>query len=151
LLLHDALAARPFARALLEALATGATFPGSSGTIVARPVAGSDALRLADLSLEPAVARADHSNTAVVFGDQLLFKPYRRPGTGLNPDVELTECLTRRRFPNVPALGAVLEHHGPEGSRSLGILTQFISGATDGWKYTVDALGRYIDRALLYV
>ena len=34
--------------------------------------------------------------------------------------------------------------------RSVGILTQFVPGARDGWDYTLDALSRYFDRVLLF-
>jgi maltose alpha-D-glucosyltransferase / alpha-amylase len=151
-MLYDAMSGKAFAQALLDALAESATFRGAEGHLVARATSAFAALRGGDSSaILPSVSKAEHSNTAVVFGDRLLFKLFRRPEAGINPDVEIGGYLTDRKFPNVPKLGGTLEYRGPNDTRSLGILTQFIPGATDGWDYTLDALGRYFDRVLLYV
>jgi maltose alpha-D-glucosyltransferase/alpha-amylase len=151
-LLYDAMSGKAFAQALLDGLAESTTFHGTEGRLVARATSAFAALRGGDSSaIQPTVSKAEHSNTAVIFGDRLLFKLFRRPEAGINPDVEIGGYLTDRKFPNVPRLGGTLEYRGPDGVRSLGILTQFIPGATDGWDYTLDALGRYFDRVLLYV
>ena len=152
-LLFDALASKAFTRALLEGMAANTTFRGLHGSLLLRATEAFDNVRGgADFgALEPLLSRAEHSNSAVIFGDRFLFKLYRRPEAGTNPDVEISRYLTARKFAHVPALGGTMEYRTPESARSLGILTRFISGATDGWDYTLDALGRYFDRALLYV
>jgi maltose alpha-D-glucosyltransferase / alpha-amylase len=150
--LYDATAAKSFAQALLDAVGESSTFRSAHGAVVARATRAFEALRSTDnASLEPTLSRAEHSNTAVVFGDRLLLKVFRRPEAGVNPDVEIGAYLTDRAFPNAPALGGTLEYRSANGVRSLGILTKFIAGATDGWEYTLDALGRYFDRVFLYV
>ena len=151
-LLFDVMASKPFARALLSAMAANTTFRGTNGNLVARATEALSIVREVDLlALEPSLSRAEHSNTAVIFGDQFLFKLFRRPETGINPDVEINDYLTARQFRNVPALGGAIEYWSAGVTRSLGILTRFVAGATDGWDYTLDALGRYFDRVLLYV
>jgi len=151
-LLFDAMAAKPFARALFDATTASATFRGLRGDLVLRATEAFERLKgPADGLLEPALSRAEQSNTAIIFGDRLIFKLFRRPEAGINPDAEISRYLTGKKFEHVPALGGVIEYRSAGSTRSLGILTQFISGATDGWSYTLDALGRYFDRALLYV
>jgi maltose alpha-D-glucosyltransferase/alpha-amylase len=151
-LLFDAMAAKPFARALLDATAAGATFRGFQGELRVRATEAFSGLQgTGEGLLEPSLSRAEQSNTAIIFGDRLIFKLFRRPEAGINPDAEISRYLTEKKFEHIPALGGVVEYRSAGGVRSLGILTQFISGATDGWRYTLDALGRYFDRALLYV
>jgi maltose alpha-D-glucosyltransferase/alpha-amylase len=149
--LFDATSSKAFARALLDALGETASFHGAFGTLVARPSAAFDSLRGRDTTLEPSLSKAEHSNSAVIFGDRLLLKIFRRPDAGLNPDVEISAYLTNAGFRQVPALAGSLEYSSPAGIRSLAIVTQFVSGAVDGWDYTLDALGRYFDRVLLFV
>src|SRR5438105_5540076 len=46
----------------------------------------------------------DQSNTSVLFGKRLILKMFRRVEPGPNPDVEIGEYLTERRFPREPPL-----------------------------------------------
>ncbi|HYD83956.1 MAG TPA: alpha-amylase, partial [Opitutus sp.] len=123
-----------------------------TGNLVMRPTGAFEGLCGPDCTeIAPLLSKAEHSNTAVIFGDRFLFKLFRRPEAGMNPDVEIMGYLTAKNFPNVPTLGGAMEYRTTGSVRSIGILTQFIAGANDGWDYTLDALGRYFDRALLYV
>jgi maltose alpha-D-glucosyltransferase/alpha-amylase len=64
-LLYDAMAGKALARALLDAVGESATFRGANGTLVARATGAFEALRgSSDISFEPTLAHADHSNTA---------------------------------------------------------------------------------------
>ncbi len=150
-LLYDAVSSSAFAQAMLDAVTVGATFPGAQGRLLARPTGAFRTLRGLEPTLEAKVGSAEQSNSAVIYGDRLLLKLFRRPEAGLNPDVEISGYLTDRAFEHAPALAGALEYAGVDGTRSLGIVTQFIAGAKDGWEYTLDALGRYFDRVLLYV
>ncbi len=151
-LVFDAMADPAFPRALLDAMEKGATLKGGSGELAMRPTGAFEALCGPNCGeITPLLSKAEHSNTAVIFADRFLFKLFRRPEPGINPDVEIMGYLTERRFPNVPTLGGAMEYRTTGSVRSVGILTQFIGGAADGWDYTLDALGRYFDRVLLYV
>jgi maltose alpha-D-glucosyltransferase/alpha-amylase len=149
-LLYDAMSDKAFAGAILDALGSSGTFRGSAGRLVARPSGAFQALR-GTAPLETNLSKAEHSNSAVIFGDRLLLKLFRRPEAGINPDVEISAFLTEKEFAYVPALAGSLEYISSSGVRSLGIVTQFVPNAKDGWDYTLDALSRYFDRVLLYV
>ncbi len=150
-LVFDGMADRSFPRALLDAMAANTTLHGSHGQLAFRATSAFEALCGPDCAkIEPLLSKAEHSNTAVVFADRFLFKLFRRPEPGVNPDVEITGFLTEKKFPNVPALGGAVEYRSPGAVRSVGILTQFIAEARDGWDFTLDALGRYFERTLLY-
>ncbi len=150
-LLFDGMADKAFPRALLEGMKAGSSFKGESGALLLGSSAVFDELCGAECAeLQPTLSKAEHSNTAVIFSDRILFKLFRRPEPGVNPDVEISDYLTEKRFPHVPMLAGTLEYRSPGGTRSLGIATQFIAGATDGWEYTLHALSRYFDRVLAF-
>jgi len=50
------------------------------------------------------VLSADHSNTCVLYGDRFFLKLFRKVDYSINPDVEITDFLTRHEFKNIPAL-----------------------------------------------
>ncbi len=150
-LLFDGMADRAFPRALLDAMEKNLTLHGQRGDLILRSTRAFEALCGPDCAeIQPVLSGAEHSNTAVIYADRFLFKLFRRPEPGVNPDVEITRYLTDRHFPNVPSLGGTLEYRTGATVRSVGILSQFIGGAADGWDFTLDALSRYFDRVLLY-
>src|SRR5258705_12782790 len=76
----------------------------------------------ADTLVPIARTAPDQSNTSVVFGRRLIMKVFRRVEEGPNPDVEMVEYLTGRRFPHVPPLVGTISYTradlaGPEGPR----------------------------------
>jgi maltokinase len=76
----------------------------------------------------------EQSNTSVVYGDDAILKVFRRLAPGPNPDLEVTQALTRAGSTHVPP---VLGHAtGPvaEESTTLAVLQQFLPHATDGWR-----------------
>jgi maltose alpha-D-glucosyltransferase/alpha-amylase len=150
-LLFDGMADHALCRALLDGMKANMVLKSENGALALRSTAMFDELcgpRCAEI--EPELSKAEHSNTAVVFADRILMKLFRRPEPGVNPDVEISAYLTEKRFEHVPMLAGTLEYRGPGGTRSLGIATQFIAGATDGWDYTLHALSRYFDRVLAF-
>jgi maltose alpha-D-glucosyltransferase/alpha-amylase len=97
------------------------------------------------------VLRGEQSNTSVNLGDRLLFKLFRKAEPGLNPDLELGRFLTdHTRFRRVPLLAGGLElrarHQEPI---TLGVVHQFVPSEGDAWTYTLNALNRYLERALV--
>jgi len=151
-ILIDATATKSFAQAILDAQSRGLRFRGTYGDLVSVPTPALAAAKDNAPNLEPVISKAEQSNTAIMFGDRLIFKIFRRPESGLNPDVEIGRYLTERNFANVPALAGALEYRTRSGDiRSVGILSTFVPNAKDAWAYTVDALGRFYDRVLLYV
>ena len=99
--------------------------------------------------LEPSIVKAEQSNTSVVFGNRFILKLFRRLEPGVNPELEIGRFLTERRFPNFPAVAGALEYREDKAEpMSLAILQAFVPSSTDGWQYTLDALGRYYERVL---
>jgi maltose alpha-D-glucosyltransferase/alpha-amylase len=95
----------------------------------------------------------DQSNTSVIFGNRLVMKLLRRLEPGVNPDVEIGEYLTGRRFPRVPALVGAVEYAPPPGSgpadpSSVLMVQEFAWNQGSGWQVTIAELARYFEDVL---
>ncbi len=58
--------------------------------------------------------------------------------------------MTERGFANTPAVLGKLEYRSKDGAtvHSVGILQEFVRNEGDAWKYTLDSLSGYFERAL---
>jgi maltose alpha-D-glucosyltransferase / alpha-amylase len=147
-ILYDAIGNPDFARTLLDALTRRRSFKGKEGELTAASTPALKAIRGEPPGpMEPALGKAEQSNSAVIFGDKFILKIYRRLEMGVNPDVELGRFLTARKFPHVPPLAGWLEYRRFNGDvYSVGLLSGLVAGAKDAWEHTLDALGRYYER-----
>ncbi|MBA2570688.1 MAG: putative maltokinase, partial [Chloroflexi bacterium] len=97
----------------------------------------------------PVPGRAEQSNTSIVFGDRFILKLYRRLQPGINPDVEVGRILTEQGFAHTPAVCGWLEYAPSRGeAMAVGLLQAYVPNEGDVWQYTLDALGRYYERAV---
>ncbi len=104
----------------------------------------------ADAPLKTTILRAEQSNSSVLYGDSLIFKLFRRPEQGINPDVEVTSYLTEKvGFAHVPPVAGTIEYHRErEPIRSLAVVQGFVPNEGDAWKYALDNLSRYFEQVL---
>lgn len=155
--LHEALSRPELRAALLSAVASSSVFAGRHGDLVAIQTSafrsrtkGKDNEK--DLhKIDSFVSRAEQSNTSIIYGDRFILKLFRKIEPGINPDLEIGEFLTERHFVNTPAVLGKLEYRSKDGSAvySAGILQDFVRNEGDAWKYTLDLLSGYFDRALV--
>jgi maltose alpha-D-glucosyltransferase / alpha-amylase len=152
-ILYDALYEKSFTTLLLDLIVRHRRLRGVNGEIVASSThawrrAASDAA----VSLDPAVLKAEQSNTSVVYGGQYILKLFRRSEEGVNPDLEIGRFLTdNTTIANVPrVLGAMEYRRKGAGSMTLGILQEFVPNVSDAWVYTLDSLSHYFERALAH-
>lgn len=148
-LIYDATRGRAFPSALLDAMIRRRRLEGSSGEVIAvpgEPLRGYRSGRSAQL--EPAVSRAEQSNTSIVFGDRLILKLLRRLHEGINPDLEISRFLTQKaHFAHVPPLAGSLEYRTDRGMTStLAVMQEFVKNLGDAWSYTLGALREYWPR-----
>lgn len=149
--LTEALSSAEFRSALLNAIACGTVFSGKKGDLVAiRTNAFRGECNAADLTLESSVSRAEQSNTSIIFGDQFILKLFRKIESGINPDVEIGAFLTERGFANTPAVLGKFEYRSKDGETvyAAAILQDFVRNQGDAWRYTLDSLSGYFERAL---
>ena len=132
---------------LLNAFLTSAMQRGQNGELV---FSRTNALRgsVDGRKLPSSVSRAEQSNPSIIFGDQFILKLFRKIEPGTNPDVEIGAFLTERGFANTPAVLGTLEYRTRSNHvYSAGILQEFVPNQGDAWKYTLDSLKGYFDRA----
>ena len=150
--LYDAIGSKDFCHALLDLVAHRRRLEGRVGELEGFRTATARRLLGGNVAPEPAISKAEQSNSSIVYGDKLILKLYRRVSEGLNPDLELGRFLTERGFANVPPLAGALDYNHRTGERlSLAIVHGFIPSAKDAWEYTLDALSRYYDRAVTFM
>jgi maltose alpha-D-glucosyltransferase/alpha-amylase len=149
--LHDASWSESFRSGLLQCIRRRRTLRGISGQATGLPLRRlRGLLRDAGEPVPSALLDAEQSNTTVVYGNRLLLKLYRKLDEGVNPDLEIGTFLSERRsFANVPAVAGHLEYTSDQGEpRTLAVLTGFVPNEGDAWRYTLQTLGRFFERAL---
>ena len=154
--LYDPFEDAAFGRGLLAAMAAGRRFHGPAHEVAAwtdpgfAELAGAEPLSGAP-EIEPRPLGAEQSNTSIRYGDRLVLKLFRKLEPGINPDLEIGRFLTRStNFRHVPPVAGGLElGDGGRGREpaTLAVLQGFVANEGDAWSFTLDALGRYFERA----
>jgi maltokinase len=88
-----------------------------------------------DTALTPRELGVEQSNTSLVYGQSYICKVFRQLTPGISPDLELTRALTGHG--QVPELYGWLEMDLDGVPTTLGMLSEFLSTGTDGWKLAV--------------
>jgi maltokinase len=83
---------------------------------------------------------AEQSNTSLVFGDHAILKMLRRLFPGANPDLEVADALAQLGSKRVAAPYGWIETDLDGGPVLLGVLSQFLAGASDGWTLALASL-----------
>jgi maltose alpha-D-glucosyltransferase / alpha-amylase len=146
-LLYDALANPQFCRDLVEVASQSGRVSGHRGELHgALTSAASGTLNGPSLP-GASLCAARQRNSCVLFGDNFIFKLFRRQEAGLNPELEIGQFLTQRGFANSPPVLGTLEYQAQNGDQFIvGVLSSFIKDAKNAWPATLAALGRYYDR-----
>ena len=148
--LLDAIADDDACRALLGLIAEGGSVDGADSTVRGIATDAMDALRgPIGEDLEVHRSRAEQSNSAVIFGQQLILKIFRRPEPGINPDFEIGRFLTDRTdFTRIPPTAGALElaRSGEEGM-TLAILQGLVANEGSGWDLALAELAEFYERA----
>jgi trehalose synthase-fused probable maltokinase len=126
----DAFGDADLIRELVRRVRGGATVDGDEGTVEFRPAgtkAFSEELARVD------VITSEQSNSSVVLDDELILKAFRRLEAGVNPELELLRFLTEHGFANIATLAGWYAYSGRPLDATLGILQEYVAGATNGW------------------
>jgi maltose alpha-D-glucosyltransferase/alpha-amylase len=149
-LLFDAFAHPDFARDAIDALARGETVECTGSAL--RFIATEALAPLLPERIDDAPIRraGDSSNLAVLIGNHLFVKAFRRVREGVHPEWEMGRFLTERSPCSAvtPTAGAiVLERRGAEPT-TLALVQAAVPNQGDGWRYTLQYLERSIDDAM---
>ena len=84
---------------------------------------------------------------ALLLGDRLFVKLFRRLEVGVNPDFEVGRQLTERAgFARVPAVAGAFEHAGfAEAPSTIAMVQQLVESQADGWTHATDEVRRFYD------
>jgi maltose alpha-D-glucosyltransferase/alpha-amylase len=149
--LAEALVDADVNRALLDAVRSRRSLKGiNGGRLLGRPTPVLRAALDGGEPPEPSVFRAEQSNTSVMYGQSLIMKLFRRVEDGVNPDLELGRYLGERAgYANTPPVAGALEYHADGGEpATLAIVHRFVPNEGDSWQYTIDVLGRFLERSV---
>jgi maltokinase len=111
--------------------------PDLAVDILARVAPSEQVTRMRALGVE-------QSNTSIVYDERVILKLFRRLHEGPNPDVELTEALTRVGFGPVAREMGVFRR----GGYDLAVAREFLAGAVEGWQLALTSLRDLYDRRL---
>jgi maltose alpha-D-glucosyltransferase/alpha-amylase len=141
-----------FAAIILSLMRRGERLKASEGEIVFTPTKALASQEEGEID-GGAVQRlgVEQSNTSFNIADRMVLKIYRRLREGINPEIEIGRFLTEiAGYANTPALYGIAEHVAADGTRTaLAVLQQFVRNQGDAWTWTLESLGREIERLRL--
>ncbi|MBA2443135.1 MAG: maltose alpha-D-glucosyltransferase, partial [Rubrobacter sp.] len=150
--LFDAFADEDFCRGFAKAIGEGREMELGEGRLkFSRTKAFDDLIEAGDLDSASVRRAGDQTNTSVILGESVVLKAYRRLQEGVNPDLEVGRFLSEKTsFENTPPLAGAVEYEGPDGTNiTLALLQDYVLNQGDGWSYTSDYLGRYLEDLLV--
>ena len=146
--LYEPISDERLAATLLDVAARKRQIKGRQGSLIGGTTRRFKELRGTE-PLEAHVLKAEQSNTAIIYGQKLFLKLFRKLEPGVNTDLEITLFLNdETSLTNVPDVAGWLEYRGAAGAMTLAILQGYTPNSGDGWSYTLDAIGRYFERLL---
>jgi trehalose synthase-fused probable maltokinase len=146
--LVDATLVPAFGAALLRLIRERRRVRGRGGELSGRPFGAFRELRAAGENSVAVPVKAEQSNSSVVLDERLILKIYRVIETGINPDLEIGQFLTRRDFPSVPPMRGSIEYRPPGApAGAAAILQVYVPNQGDAWQYTLDTLPSFFERA----
>ncbi|HEX9161010.1 MAG TPA: maltose alpha-D-glucosyltransferase [Thermoanaerobaculia bacterium] len=149
-LLYEPVIDDAFANALLDTIARKRQLKGDHGTVAGVPTRAFRDLRGSG-PLDAQVIKAEQSNTAIVYGQRLFLKLFRRLEPGVNTDFEIGRFLNEEtEFAHTPRVAGALEYRTPRSPEpmTIAILQSYTENSGDAWSYTLDSIGRYFERIL---
>jgi len=149
--LYDAFGDESFSQLLLELVRGRRRAQGREGRLSGQPFRALRTLcESPDKRLPSRSLRVEQSNSAVVFGDRLLMKLFRKLDGGVNPELELGRFLTETAaFAHSPPIAGALEYRGEAGDvATVAILQGFVRNEADAWTHALDNVHRFFDRVM---
>jgi maltose alpha-D-glucosyltransferase/alpha-amylase len=148
-LICDGMADPAYCRALLNGFIEGRSvhLGGGELSVVALP-ALAEVYDPDNCAPSPPPNREERSNPAVVFGDRMILKGYRRAEGGVNPDLEVGRFLTERQnFTGAPRVLGYIEYRRRHAEpATVSVLHAFVPHQGDAWRLALDDLSRYFER-----
>ncbi len=145
--LVDAVSDRAFCEALLDVMGRRSGLKGAKGELEGwsdRQIRRTRALQGGRGPGQVTVAPGDAS---VTFGSRFVLRLIRRPEDA-HPDLEVVQFLTEHGYAHCPPVRGVLSYATASATSTVAVLQDYVPHETDGWRVTLDELGRYCERIL---
>jgi maltose alpha-D-glucosyltransferase/alpha-amylase len=149
--LYDPLEEKGFAVALLEAFMRHRRIRASRGELLAWTTPAYPRLRgFTDPRPEPALIKAEQSNTSIAYGDRFVLKLVRCVEEGINLEVEVGRALAEKTpFRQAASVAGALDYRREQSQpMTVATLLGFVPNEGDAWRYTLDSLRRYFENLL---
>ncbi len=148
--LYDGMHNERFRRALLEIIANRRVIKGSKGELSGAPREQFKGIVDESRIIESRLISTKQSNTSIVYQDKAILKLFRRAEEGLNPDVEISEFLTKASFVHAPPLLGDISYyeHGSE-QHNIATLHAYIKNNGDAWALCMSNVMQYYEKKLL--
>lgn len=117
---------------------------GSKGVLSILPNRGYKKRLLSESNFQKEPINAEQSNTSIRY-NAALFKLYRRFETGINPEVEITELLTKKSNFRLPRILSQLQYKDQGKPVTLAIIQEHIPNEGDAWAYSLNHLGNLLE------
>jgi trehalose synthase-fused probable maltokinase len=144
-MLRDVAADPDFIRQLLVHLRREVSIAGSGWRLDFKPTSKLGSRSPSTPSRIRAIQGEQSNSTALVDQDYVV-KLYRHIEPGQNPEVEMGHFLTEATdFAHTPSLIGHLEAAHASASYALGIVHAYVPNRGDGWTWSIDRLGIYLD------
>ena len=148
-IVFDAAAEPSFARAVYELMRRRRRIRGRKGELLGAHTAAEMFAGCEQTIPDSRLLRAEQTNSSVAFGEDFLFKLYRKAEPGISPEVEIGRFLAGRgNFKNTPPMAGWIEYRNFRGGAcTIGVMHQYVQNQGDAWAFTRHELARYFERA----
>ncbi len=144
----DALSDPQLGQLLLAAIGDRRVISTQQGQVRGEPTEAFGRVRgPANRDLEVKPGSFEQSNSAIVFGDRLILKIFRRLEPGINPDFEIGKFFAEKtKFTRVPTTAGSLIY-APNGGEPMmvGMLQGLVANEGTGWDHALGVLKSFYD------
>ena len=147
-LTYDAMYDPGLNTSLLNLFTGGRRLTGVRGSVIPTLLPDHAAIDM-DTIRRPNPRRADQNRAETTFGDKLVLTLYRQLEFGPHADWEIGRHLAAVRFAYTRPIKGLFEYQPTYGEpMTLGTLHENVPVQSDGWQYTLHAVGRFCERRL---
>jgi maltose alpha-D-glucosyltransferase/alpha-amylase len=145
--LHDAVWDRSFCEGLLGVMGRRAGVKGLGGELEGWSDRQIRRTRALQHERVPGQVTVEEGDASVTYGSRFILRLIRRPEEE-HPDLEVVQFLSEHGFTHCPPVRGVVSYRTDNGPSTLAVLQDYVPHETDGWRVTLDELGRYFERVL---
>ncbi|HUG53695.1 MAG TPA: maltose alpha-D-glucosyltransferase [Vicinamibacteria bacterium] len=145
--LYDAVWDRRFCESLLAVMGRRTGLKGRAGELEGWSDEQIRRTRALMHERVPGQVTVEAGDASLAYGSRFILRLIRRPEEE-HPDLEVMQFLHEHGFAHCPPVRGVVSYRTENGPSTLAVLQDYVPHETDGWRGTLDELGRYFERVL---